>query len=61
MKPYKQADFVEVGRTYYIPDESSSYNKAFVVKILHDFAVINSKGEVFTVPFSNLYLPTQTD
>lgn len=58
MNTYKQTDFVEVGRTFYIPKEDSSglYDKAIVLKILYDFAIVYSKGEVFSVPFSDLYL-----
>jgi len=39
MNTYKQTDFVEVGRTFYIPKEGSSglYDKVIVLKILHDF------------------------
>ena len=58
MNTYKQTDFVEVGRTFYIPKEDSSglYDKVIVIKILHDFAIVRSKDEVFNVPFSDLYL-----
>lgn len=57
MNTYKSAEFVEVGRTYYIPSENSQtqYRKAIVLKILREFAIVKSNGEEFSVPFSDLY------
>ena len=58
MKTYKQTDFVEVGRTFYIPREDSHglYDKVIVLEILHDFAIVRLKDEIFSVPFGDLYL-----
>lgn len=58
MKTYKQTDFVEVGRTFYIPreDRHSLYDRVVVLEILHDFAIVRLNENIFSVPFSDLYL-----
>lgn len=55
MSLYKQAKFVEVGRTYHIM-VNSEWVKVILVKILNGFAIVHSKGEEFSVPFADLYM-----
>ena len=59
---YKPIDYWETGKTYYVinPDKSDEYIRAVMVQRINDFAVLETKGEKFSVRLTELYDRVET-